>query len=159
MKVHFLWDRAGKTDDTSSCWVRVMQSVAGAWGSWQLPRVGDEVMVGFLDGDPDRPVVIGSMYNAEHKQVRACPPTRPRPGSARDPARAARASNYNEVRFEDKKGNEDFILQAEKDKNELVKNDRTEKVNNDHTETIGNNFRNGRAEPQGDREQGRRQPR
>lgn len=137
VKVHFLWDRAGKTDDTSSCWVRVMQSVAGAWGgSWQLPRVGDEVMVGFLDGDPDRPVVIGSMYNAEHKQVQGLPANKTQTWFRSRSSKGGGASNYNEVRFEDKKGSEDFILQAEKDKNELVKNDRTEKVDGKHTETV-----------------------
>ncbi|RVT98819.1 type VI secretion system tip protein VgrG [Rhodovarius crocodyli] len=141
VKVHFLWDRAGKKDDTSSCWVRVMQSVAGKWGgSWQLPRVGDEVMVAFMDGDPDRPVVIGSVYNDEGMQSMALPANKTQTWMRTRSSKGGGASNYNEVRFEDKKGNEDFIVQAEKDKNELVKNNRTETVKKDHTEAIGNHF-------------------
>jgi type VI secretion system secreted protein VgrG len=98
------------------------------------------VMVAFMDGDPDRPVVIGSVYNDEGMQSQSLPANKTQTWMRTRSSKGGAASNYNEVRFEDKKGSEDFILQAEKDKNELVKNNRTEKVNNDHTETIGNNF-------------------
>lgn len=137
IKVHFLWDRAGKTDDTSSCWVRVAQSFAGKWGgTWNLPRVGDEVLVGFIDGDPDRPVAIGSVYNAEQKPIYTLPANKTQSGIKTKSSKGGGAANFNELRFEDKKGSEEINLQAEKDMTLLVKNDRTETVKHDRTETV-----------------------
>jgi len=148
IKVHFLWDRAGKTDDTSSCWVRVAQGFAGKWGgSWQLPRVGDEVLVGFLDGDPDRPIAIGSVYNAEQKPIYTLPANKTQSGIKTKSSKGGGADNFNELRFEDKKGAEEINIQAEKDmvllvkhdRTEHVKHDRIETVDHDHTETVKNN--------------------
>lgn len=148
VKLHFHWDRAGKTDDTASCWVRVAQSFAGKWGgTWTLPRIGDEVLVAFVDGDPDRPVVIGSVYNAEQKPIYSLPANKTQSGIKTRSSKGGGASNFNELRFEDKKGAEEINVQAEKDIKILVKNDRTEHikhdrtetVDNDHTEAIGNN--------------------
>ncbi|MEI6160826.1 MAG: type VI secretion system tip protein TssI/VgrG, partial [Roseococcus sp.] len=97
VKVHFLWDRAGKTDDTSSCWVRVAQSFSGKWGgSWTLPRVGDEVLIAFVDGDPDRPVAIGSVYNAEQKPIYALPANKTQSGIKTKSSKGGGASNFNE---------------------------------------------------------------
>ena len=137
VKVHFLWDRAGKRDDTSSCWVRVAQSFSGKWGgSWTLPRVGDEVLVAFVDGDPDRPVVIGSVYNAEQKPIYALPANKTQSGFKTKSSKSGGAANFNELRFEDKKGSEEINIQAEKDMTLLIKNDRTETVKNNRTETV-----------------------
>ena len=145
VKVHFLWDRAGKRDDTASCWVRVVQSHAGKWGgAWNLPRVGDEVLVGFVDADPDRPVVLGSLYNAEQKPPYTLPANKTQSGFKTKSSKGGGASNFNELRFEDKKGSEEINIQAEKDMTllikhdlkETVKNDRTEIVEGKHTETI-----------------------
>ena len=137
VKVHFLWDRAGKTDDTSSCWVRVAQSFSGKWGgSWTLPRVGDEVLVAFVDGDPDRPVAIGSVYNAEQKPIYALPANKTQSGIKTKSSKGGGAANFNELRFEDKKGSEEINIQAEKDMTLLIKNDRTETVKNNRTEIV-----------------------
>ena len=126
VKLHFLWDhRDEKKDDTSSCWVRCMQSYAGAHGGmWVLPRIGDEVLVAFQDGDPDRPIVIGSVYNADGKPpwnlsnqthaTRYGIRGRSTPNGSRETA--------NIVGFDDKKDSEQFYIQAQKDYLELVKN-------------------------------------
>jgi type VI secretion system secreted protein VgrG len=148
VKVHFHWDRGGKRDDSSTCWIRVAQGFAGRWGgSWMLPRVGDEVLVAFVDGDVDRPVVIGSVYNAEQKPIYALPANKTQSGIKTRSSKGGGASNFNELRFEDKKGAEEINVQAEKDVQILVKNDRTERikhnrtefVENDHTERVTNN--------------------
>ncbi|WP_206930472.1 type VI secretion system Vgr family protein [Roseococcus thiosulfatophilus] len=137
VKVHFLWDRAGPRDDASSCWVRVAQGFAGAWGgSWTLPRVGDEVLVAFVSGDPDRPVIIGSVYNAEQKPIYALPANKTQSGFKTRSSKGGGASNFNELRFEDKKGSEEIHVQAEKDMTLLVKNDRTETIKRHRTETV-----------------------
>jgi type VI secretion system secreted protein VgrG len=137
VKLRFLWDRLAKNDDTSSCWARVAQSFGGAWGgSWTLPRVGDEVLVAFLDGDPDRPIVIGAVYNAEQKPIYALPANKTQSGIRTRSSKGGSRSNFNELRFEDKKGAEEIHVQAEKDLTILVKNDRTEKVVRHRTETV-----------------------
>ncbi|UPY37742.1 type VI secretion system tip protein TssI/VgrG [Sediminicoccus sp. KRV36] len=137
VKVHFLWDRAGKRDDTSSCWVRVAQSFSGKWGgSWTLPRIGDEVLIAFVDGDPDRPVAIGSVYNAEQKPIYALPANKTQSGIKTKSSKGGGAANFNELRFEDKKGSEEINIQAEKDMTLLIKNDRTETVKRHRTEVV-----------------------
>jgi type VI secretion system secreted protein VgrG len=137
VKVHFLWDRAGKRDDTSSCWVRVAQAYAGAWGGAQmLPRVKDEVLVGFVDGDPDRPVILGSLFNAEQKPVYALPANKTQSGFRTRSSKGGGAANFNELRFEDKKGSEEVNFQAEKNFTLLTKNDRKEEVGNHRTTVV-----------------------
>jgi type VI secretion system secreted protein VgrG len=137
VKLHFLWDRAGPKDDSSSCWVRVAQGVAGRWGgSWMLPRVGDEVLVAFLNGDPDRPVVIGSVFNAEQKPLYALPTNKTQSGIRTRSSKGGTSSNFNELRFEDKKGSEEISVQAERDMTLRIKNDRTETIDGKHTETV-----------------------
>jgi type VI secretion system secreted protein VgrG len=139
VKVHFHWDRAGRKDDSSSCWIRVAQGFAGRWGgAWMLPRVGDEVLVAFVDGDVDRPVVIGSVYNAEQKPIYTLPGNKTQSGIKTKSSKGGGASNFNELRFEDKKGSEEINVQAEKDMVVLVKNDRTERVKHDRAEFVGN---------------------
>lgn len=152
IKVQFLWDRYGRKDENSSCWVRVMQPLAGAWGgTWFLPRIGDEVLVAFIDGDADRPVVVGSLYNQEappvvhnmgtetpvpQKARRPLPTHNTRTGIKTRSSKSGDASNYNMIMLDDEAGKELFDVQAEKDLTILIKNDRTEHVQNDRKETI-----------------------
>jgi type VI secretion system secreted protein VgrG len=126
IKVQFHWDRLGKKDEKSSCWVRVATPWAGQnWGMISLPRIGQEVVVDFLEGDPDRPMVIGSVYNGEHKPPYALPDNATVSASKSRSSKEGSATNFNELRFEDKKGDEYIWLQAEKDFHQLVKNDAT----------------------------------
>jgi type VI secretion system secreted protein VgrG len=137
IKIQFLWDRYGKKDQNSSCWVRVMQPLAGGWGgTWFLPRVGDEVLVAFIDGDADRPVVVGSLYNAEGPPPFPLPADKTKNGIRTKSSKGGGGDNFNMISFDDKKGSEHFEVQAEKDLTILVKNDRTETVKRHRTETI-----------------------
>ncbi len=137
IKVQFLWDRYGKKDDNSSCWVRVMQPLAGAWGgTWFLPRVGDEVLIAFIDGDPDRPVVVGSLYNAEGPPPFPLPGDKTKNGIRTKSSKGGGADNFNMISLDDKKGQEHFEVQAEKDLTILVKNDRKETIKRHRDETI-----------------------
>ena len=131
IKIRFHWDRAdvGGKEENRSCWVRVAQMWAGkGWGTQFIPRVGMEVVVSFLEGDPDRPLVIGAVYNG------ANPPTYPQPadltksGIRTQSSPGGNSSEYNEFRFEDKKGQEEVYLQAQRDLNILVKNNRSQHV-------------------------------
>jgi type VI secretion system secreted protein VgrG len=139
IKVQFHWDREGKNDDKSSCWVRVASFWAGKqWGAIHLPRIGQEVVIDFLEGDPDRPIVVGSVYNAENMPPYSLPDNRTQSTLKSRSSKGGAADNYNEMRFEDKKGSEEVYFQAEKDLNSLVKYDETRKVNHDRKVTIGN---------------------
>ncbi len=114
IKVKFPWDRLGKPDDSCSCWVRVMQPVAGAgFGALMLPRVGQEVVISCVDGDPDRPLVTGCVYNGENAPPVALP------GKQTQTVLRTRSSKQgtegNEIRLEDKKDSEEFYLHAQKD--------------------------------------------
>ncbi|WP_221801124.1 type VI secretion system Vgr family protein [Oceanobacter mangrovi] len=138
IKVQFHWDRLGKSDQESTCWLRVMQGFAGSeFGSYFLPRVGQEVVVAFENGNPERPFALGSLYHTEHK-----PPYSSQKGTRSGirtrSVKGGSVDNCNELYFEDKKGSEEVYLQAEKDFNELVKNDHTTTVQNDQTLTINN---------------------
>lgn len=137
VKVHFHWNRHDKSDENSSCWVRVSQIHAGsAWGGIDLPRVGEEVVVAFEDGDPDRPVVIGRLYNGEAKPPYALPDGRTRSGMKSNSSKGG--GGFNEWRFEDKKGEEEVYLRAEKDFNALVQNDRSLEIGNDQSHDVKN---------------------
>ncbi len=138
IKVQFLWDREGKNDEKTSCWIRVMQPFAGAWGgTWFLPRVGDEVIVGYLDDDPDKPIVVGSAYHGEVvPPFGALPSNMNKGGISTRSTKGGGADNANIFRFDDTKGSEELYVQAEKDLKILVKNDRTEEVRHDRTETV-----------------------
>jgi len=127
IKVQFHWDRVGKNDENSSCWVRVAQGWAGkAWGAMTVPRIGMEVVVSFLEGDPDRPLVTGCVYNSD-----AMPPY-PLPANQTRSTVKSQSSKggegFNELRFEDKKGSEEVFMQAERDFLRVVKNDDVLKV-------------------------------
>jgi len=137
VKVQFHWDRAGKSDEKSSCWVRVAQLWAGPqWGAIHIPRVGQEVLVDFLDGDPDRPIVTGRVYNGDAKPPYALPDNATQSGMKSRSSKEGTADNANEFRFEDKKGSEEILLHAEKILTIEVEKDGTLTVENDQTNTI-----------------------
>ena len=136
VKVQFFWDRQGGKDENSTCYIRVSSAWAGAgWGFIQIPRIGQEVIVDFLDGNPDRPIITGRVYNAEQM------PPYGLPGSATQSGWKSNSSpgggGWNELRFEDKAGSEEVYFQAEKDHNELVKNNETRTIGNDFAEDVG----------------------
>jgi len=160
IKVLFHWDRYADADEKSSCWIRVSQTWAGKnWGAIQIPRIGQEVLVDFIHGDPDNPIVIGSVYNGSTM------PPYDLPSNATMSGVKSRSSKggggFNEIRLEDKKGEEQIFVHGEKnqdinikndcfetigndrhlivknDQIELVENNRSEEVKADHVEKIG----------------------
>lgn len=145
VKVQFHWDREGNWDENSSCWIRVAQNWAGKrWGMLFLPRIGQEVIVDFLEGDPDQPIITGRVYNAEEMPPYELPNEQTKStvktNSSKD------GEGFNEIRFEDKKGGEQIFIHAEKDMDIRIKNDEKEwigkdrhvMVENDHMEKIAN---------------------
>lgn len=146
VKVQFHWDRRGKYDEESSCWVRVAQGLAGKeWGLVFHPRIGQEVVVDFLEGDPDQPLITGRVYNAE-QPIPYAPNTQS--GIKTRSTKEGGPANYNEIRFEDEKGKEELHIHAEKDESIVVENNKTEQVGANETITIGKN----RVETVGDNE-------
>ena len=140
IKVQFQWDRQGKADEKSSCWIRVMQPWAGSgWGTSFIPRIGMEVVVNFYNGDPDRPIVTGSVYNGENKPPYVFPDSKTQSGIKTRSSKSGDTGTFNELRFEDKKGDEQIYIQAEKNLEVLVKNDEALTINNDRTKTVANN--------------------
>lgn len=137
VKVQFHWDRLGKRDQDSSCWVRVSQLWAGsAFGGIHIPRIGQEVIVDFLEGDPDQPIITGRVYNALLMPPYGLPANATQSGIKSNSSKGGGGSN--ELRFEDKKGAEEVWLHAQKDENIVVENDKTEKVGHDEAIGIGN---------------------
>jgi len=146
IKVQFPWDREGKKDGDTSCWLRVATPWAGKqWGMIHIPRVGQEVLVDFVEGDPDHPIVVGSVYNADQMPPYALPANKTQSGIKSRSSLHGGPANCNEIRFEDKKGSEQVLIHAEKDQTIEVENDeshwvghdRTKKVDHDETITIG----------------------
>lgn len=138
VKVSFQWDRESTEDDRSSCFLRVMTPWAGPQrGFFALPRIGDEVLIWFLDGDPDRPIVAGSVFNADNVDptLRETTHMALRSRSTTEGG----SEQFNELRFEDTTGQERVYVQAEKNLQFLVKNDRLGKIEHDETKKIGNN--------------------
>ena len=147
VKVHFHWDRYGQYDDKSSCWIRVSQTIAGkGWGSVQLPRVGQEVIVEFLEGDPDRPLITGRVYNAEQTTPYDLPAQKTK--TTLKTLSYPHGGGFNELRFEDKKdqeqvfifGQKDLDLRIQKvareyvgvDRHQITDQDLFEKISRDH---------------------------
>ncbi len=129
VKIQFHWDRHGKMNEYSSCWVRVATSSAGkGWGFISIPRIGQEVVVSFEDGDPDRPLVTGMAYNAEQVVPYPLPEHKTVSGWRTHSSEHGASNNFNELRFEDLKGQEYVWFQAEKDYFGLIKNDSKEEI-------------------------------
>lgn len=138
VKVKFHWDRESKADENSSCWIRVSQRWAGKnWGTIMIPRIGHEVVIEFLEGDPDRPIITGSVYNAEHT------PAYPLPEQATISSWSSLStpdgSKYNEIAFQDKKDGEKMFILASKDQDIIVLNDQKMEVRNDRHVTVKKN--------------------
>ncbi|WP_372623354.1 type VI secretion system Vgr family protein [Falsiroseomonas sp.] len=135
VKVQFHWDREGKSDADSSCWVRVSQAWAGAgFGAIHIPRIGQEVIVDFLEGDPDQPIITGRVYNAARTVPFDLPGNATQSGIKSNSSKGGGGSN--ELRFEDRKGSEQVYLHAQKDEAIVVENDKTETVHHNETITI-----------------------
>ena len=136
IKVKFHWDRLAKGDDTSSCWVRVSSAWAGqGYGGVQIPRVGDEVVIDFINGDPDRPIVTGRVYNEASMPPWALPAAATQMGFL-SRSKDGSVDNANALRFEDKAGEEQVWIQAERNLDTHVKNDETRNVGGSQTVNI-----------------------
>jgi type VI secretion system secreted protein VgrG len=129
IKVQFHWEREGKKNETSSCWLRVAYPVAGkSWGWVSLPRIGQEVVVSFLEGNPDRPLITGSVYNGANMPPYDLPANQTQSGIKSRSSKSGVADNFNEIRFEDKKDSEEVYVHAEKDFNCIVENNETRQI-------------------------------
>ena len=135
IKVKFHWDQSEASDDTCSCWIRVAQPWAGkAWGAFFLPRIGQEVVVTFLEGDPDRPLITGSVYNAKQTVPYTLPDNQTRTVIKSDSSKGS--GGFNEICFEDKKDSEDINVHAQKDLHFTVLNDEIATIKKNRTVTI-----------------------
>lgn len=137
IKLQFPWDRDGKNDESSSCWVRVVLPWSGkGFGMQFVPRIGQEVIVTFIDGDPDRPLVTGCVYNGDNALPYALPANQTQSGIKTNSSKGG--GGFNELRFEDKKDAEEVFLQAQKDFKINVLNDTTASVGHDEILTVKN---------------------
>ena len=137
IKGQFDWDRLGKKNADSSCWVRVATPWAGKqWGTIHIPRVGMEVAVAFEEGDPDRPICVGAVYNAAQMPPYALPDNKTQSGVKSRSSLKGDAENFNEICFEDKKGEELLYIRAEKDQKIAVENDEAHWVGHDRTKEV-----------------------
>ena len=135
VKVQFHWDRDGKNDENSSCWVRVAQPWASKrFGMQFMPRIGDEVVITFVDADPDRPLITGSVYNGANQPPYTLPDNQTQSGIKTSTSKGN--AGFNELRFEDKQDNEEVFMQAQKDLNVKVLNDAAYTIGHDETRTI-----------------------
>ncbi|MCE4072330.1 MULTISPECIES: type VI secretion system tip protein TssI/VgrG [Pseudomonas] len=137
IKIQFPWDLQGKNDEASSCWVRVVLPWSGkGFGMQFIPRIGQEVIVTFIDGDPDRPLVTGCVYNGDNALPYALPDNQTQSGIKTNSSKGG--GGFNELRFEDKKDAEEVFLQAQKDMKVNVLNDSTATIGHDETLTVQN---------------------
>jgi type VI secretion system secreted protein VgrG len=140
VKIQFPWDRYGQYDENSSCWVRVSHAWAGkGWGGIYIPRVGQEVIVDFIDGNPDNPLITGRVYNADQMPPFGLPANKTQSGFLSRSSKGAGASNANALRFEDKKGEEEIWLHAERNQRIEVENDESHWVGRDRQKRIDGN--------------------
>lgn len=136
VKVQFHWDREGKKDEKSSCWIRVAQPSAGKqWGTMYIPRIGQEVVVTYLEGDPDRPLITGLVYNAEQMPAYTLPDEKTKSYVKTNTSMGG--DGFNEIRFEDKKDKEQIFIHAERNMDQRVKNDSMERVINNRHLIVG----------------------
>ncbi|APG18477.1 type IV secretion protein Rhs [Kosakonia radicincitans] len=139
VKVKFHWDRLAKGDDTSSCWVRVSSAWAGqGFGGVQIPRVGDEVVIDFINGDPDRPIITGRVYNEASMPPWALPAAATQMGFL-SRSKDGSVDNANALRFEDKAGEEQVWIQAERNMDVQVKNDASRSIGSNHSHYVRKN--------------------
>ncbi len=137
VKVQFHWDRLGQKDENSSCWIRVSQLWAGAgWGAMFIPRIGHEVIVDFIEGDPDRPIITGRVYHGANTPPYTLPDEKTKSTIKSDSSTGGGGSN--ELRFEDKKGSEEIYLHGQKDWNIAIDNNKTQNVGSNEKLTVGN---------------------
>ena len=137
IKVQFHWDREGSNDEKSSAWIRVMTPWADKnFGMISLPRIGTEVVIQYLQGNPDRPLVVGQLYNERHLPPWDLPAHKTQSGILSRSSKGGSAANANAFRFEDEKGKEEVWLHAEKDQRIEVENDESHWVGHDRTKTI-----------------------
>lgn len=135
VKVQFPWDRIGQNDANSSCWIRVGSIWAGQqWGGIHIPRVGQEVIVAFEEGDPDRPIIVGGVYNAEQMPPYTLPDNKTQSGLKTRSSLQGTSDHFNELRFEDKKDSEEIYFHAQKDFNRVVENNDTLAVGSDQAD-------------------------
>ncbi len=140
VKVQFQWDREGQNDANSSCWVRVGTPWAGQqWGMIHIPRIGQEVIVDFLEGDPDQPIIVGSVYNAAQMPPYKLPDNKTQSGIRSNSSIGGGQNDRNEMRFEDKMGSEQFFMYAQNDMDQRVKHDSREFVGNDRSLIVTSN--------------------
>ena len=137
VRVKFNWDRYNPSNQDSSCWIRVAQAWAGTgFGNLAIPRVGQEVIVDFLNGDPDQPIIMGRTYHQENRTPGSLPGTKTQMTIR---SKTYKGSGFNELKFDDATGKEQVYIHAQKNMNTEVLNNRTTDVINNHAETIGNN--------------------
>jgi len=156
VKVQFFWDQEGQKNEHSSCYIRVATAWAGKqWGAIHIPRIGQEVIVDFLEGDPDRPIIVGRVYNAEQMPPYELPANKTQSGVKSRSSMGGGAADFNELRFGDMKGSEQILLHAQKlfdveveadethwvghDRTKTIDHDETVHVKHDRTETVDNN--------------------
>jgi type VI secretion system secreted protein VgrG len=138
VKLEFHWDRQSPGDETSSCWVRVAQVWAGSqFGGIYVPRIGQEVLVEFLEGDPDRPIVTGRIYNADNMPPYELPANQTQSGVKSRSSKGGVQSNFNEIRFEDKIGQEELFIHAEKTQTTKVKGSQSISVDGSRSISVG----------------------
>ncbi|HSX87936.1 MAG TPA: type VI secretion system tip protein TssI/VgrG [Pseudomonas sp.] len=135
VKVQFFWDREGQADDKTSCWLRVSSSWAGdRYGAIAIPRIGMEVLVTFLEGDPDQPLVTGCLYHKEHVVPYDLPANKTR--TVFKTLSSPGGGGYNEIRIEDKKGEEQIYIHAERDWDENIEHDQKIRIGNERHDTV-----------------------
>jgi type VI secretion system secreted protein VgrG len=140
IKVQFYWDRQGKKDENSSCWMRVSQPWGGkGWGAMWIPRMGQEVVVSFEEGDPDRPFISGRVYNADQTVPYTLPDHQTVSSFMSRSSKGGAAANYNEIRFEDKMGSEQIFINAERDMDQRVEVDSREFIGANRHLNVGAN--------------------
>ena len=134
VKVQFHWDREGKRDDNSSCWIRVSQVHAGqGWGMIDLPRIGEEVIVSFLEGDPDRPIITGRVYNGDNKVPYALPENKTRRGNT---TKTHQGAGFNEMTMDDTPGAEQIRIHGQYNMDTVIENDETHHIKMNRTKTV-----------------------
>ncbi len=136
VKVWFPWDRHGRQDETSSCWIRVAQNWAGGtWGHMAIPRIGQEVIVEYLEGDPDQPIIIGRTYHGTNRPPYRLPEHKTRMTIK---SQTHKGTGFNELRFEDEAGEEEVFMHAQKDHNTVIENDESHQIGHDRSKSVGN---------------------